>query len=173
MDGLIMDYQLTLPAMLRRAEQLFPRKEIVSRLPDRSFHRYTYADFVRRTRQLGVPLERAGLRRGDRVATLCWNHYQHLEVYFGVPVAGGVVHTLNLRLHPSDLSYIANHAGDRFLIVDESLLPIYEGFKDSAPFERVIVVGDEYEELVAAGADGYREPELEETDAAVMCYTSG
>src|SRR5947208_1753540 len=83
---------------------VYPPKEIGPRLPDRSFHRYAYRDFVRRTRQLAVALERAGLRRGDRVATLCWNHYQHLEAYFGVPIAGGVVHTLNLRLHPSDLS---------------------------------------------------------------------
>ncbi len=95
MDGLIMNYQLTLPAMLRRAEQLFPGREIVTRLPDRSFHRYTYRDFVRRTRQLAVALQKEGMRPGDRVATLCWNHYQHLEVYFGAPIAGGVVHTLN------------------------------------------------------------------------------
>jgi acyl-CoA synthetase (AMP-forming)/AMP-acid ligase II len=173
-DALIMDYQLTLPAMLRRAEQLFPGREIVSRLPDRSFHRYTYKDFVARARRLATALRRAGLRPGDRVATLCWNHYQHLETYFGVPIAGGVVHTLNLRLHPTDLSYIANHAGDRFLVVDESLLPVLEGFKDTAPFERVIVVGDDYEQLLAAaGAGEYDEPELAETDAAVMCYTSG
>jgi len=174
MDGLIMNYQLTLPAMLRRAEQLFPGREIVTRLPDRSFHRYTYRDFARRTRQLAVALQKEGMRPGDRVATLCWNHYQHLEVYFGAPIAGGVVHTLNLRLHPTDLSYIANHARDRFLVVDESLLPIFEGFEETAPFERVIVVGDEYEELLStAGADEYEEPELAETDAAVMCYTSG
>src|ERR687887_523062 len=102
-----MDYQLTLPAMLRRAEQLFPRREIVTRLPDRSFHRYTYRDLVRRTPQLAV----------------------------GLP--------------------------------DESLLPIFEGFEETAPFERVIVVGDEYEQLLAAaGADEYEEPELAETDAA-------
>ena len=174
MDGLMMDYQLTLPTLLRRAETFFGGKEIVTRLPDRSFHRYTYADFVRRTHQLADALQRAGLQRGDRVATLCWNHYQHLEVYFGAPIAGGVVHTLNLRLHPTDLSYIANHAGDRFLIVDQSLLPIYEGFKDTGPFERVVVVGDEYEELLASGsADDYRDPDLAETEAAVMCYTSG
>ena len=118
MRGLIMDYQLTVPAILRRAEQLFGRKEIVTRLPDRSFHRYTYADLVRRAKQLAVALRELGLEPGDRVATFCWNHYQHLETYLGVPAAGRVVHTLNLRLHPDDLSYTANHAGDRVLIAD-------------------------------------------------------
>src|SRR5204863_886094 len=142
-DGLMMDFQLTLPPVLRRVETFFGGKEVVTRLPDRSFHRYTYAEMARRAKQLAVGLQGLGLQRGDRVATLCWNHYQHLEAYFGIPIAGGVVHTLNLRLHPSDLSYIANHAGDRFLIVDQSLLPIYEPFKDAAPFERVIVVGDD------------------------------
>ena len=84
------------------------------------------------------------------------------------------MHTLNFRLHPSDLSYIANHAGDRFLIVDESLLPTYDAFKHSAPFEEVIVVPEEYEEFLATGdADEYRDPDLAETEAAVMCYTSG
>jgi fatty-acyl-CoA synthase len=183
MQGLMQDYQLTVPAILRRAEALFGRKEIVTRLPDRSFHRYTYADFVPRARRVAVALHGLGLERGDRVATLCWNHYQHLEVYFGAPIGGMVVHTLNLRLHPSDLKYIANHAGDRALVVDESLLPIYEGFKADAPFEHVIVISQsgavpdgaiEYEELLTrASAEDYEEPDLDEKEAAAMCYTSG
>ncbi len=85
MQGLMMDYQLTLCAILRRAEQLFGRKEIVTRLADKSFHRYTYADCVRRAKQLSVALQQLGVQSGDRVATFCWNHHQHLEAYFGVP----------------------------------------------------------------------------------------
>ncbi len=111
MDGLMMDFPLTLTHLLRRAEQFFPRGEIVTRLPDKSFHRTTYAETMRRSRQLAVALKKAGLERGDRVATLCWNHHQHHEAYFGIPCGGFVLHTLNLRLHPNDLAYIATHAG--------------------------------------------------------------
>nr|MBA3560275.1 AMP-binding protein [Gemmatimonadaceae bacterium] len=107
MHGLIMDYQLTIPAILRRAEQLFGDREIVSRNPDRSIHRYTYSECIRRARKLGAALKSLGVGNGDRVATLCWNHYRHLEAYYGIPSSGAVVHTLNLRLHPDDLAYVA------------------------------------------------------------------
>src|SRR5919198_6053079 len=117
MYGLMMDFQLTLPPILRRAETYFGAKEIVTRLPDKSFHRYTYGDFGRRARQLAVGLQGLGLERGDRVATLCWNHYQHHEAYLGIPCGGFVLHTLNLRLHPTDIGYIASHAGDRAVVV--------------------------------------------------------
>src|SRR5205814_208318 len=83
--------------------------EVVTRLPDRSFHRYTYRDMARRAKQLAVALRKLGLERGDRVGTLCWNHYQHLEAYFGIPCGGFVLHTLNLRLHPADIAFIAAH----------------------------------------------------------------
>ena len=119
MQGLMMDdYQLTLPPILRRAESFFGDREVVTRLPDKSFHRYTYADMAGRAKQLAVALQELGLQRGDRVATLCWNHYQHLEAYFGIPCGGFVLHTLNLRLHPDDLAYIADHGNDKAVIVD-------------------------------------------------------
>ena len=85
MDGLMMDFQLTLPSLLRRAETYFGRAEIASRQTDKSFHRSTYAEMTRRARRLAVGLKDLGLERGDRVATLCWNHQQHLEAYLGVP----------------------------------------------------------------------------------------
>jgi fatty-acyl-CoA synthase len=174
MDGLMMDYQLTLPTLLRRVEQYFGAKEVVTRLPDKSFHRHTYADMARRAKQLAVALGSLGLERGDRVATLCWNHYQHLEAYFGVPCGGFVLHTLNLRLHPTDIGYIASHAGDRVLIVDASLAPLVDQFRDATPIEHVFVVEDSYEELLAsADAAAWRDPELDEDEAAAMCYTSG
>ena len=152
MKGLMMDFQLTLPTILKRAETYFPHQEIVTRMPDRSFHRYSFADFGKRARQLAVALKGLGLEPGDRVATLCWNHYQHLEAYLGIPSGGYVLHTLNLRLHPNDLGYIATHAGDKAVIVDKSLLPLWELFKDKTPIEHVLVVEDSYEELLA-GAD--------------------
>ena len=170
----MMDFQLTLPPLLRRAETYFGGREIVTRLPDRSFHRYTYRDLARRSKQLAVALARLGLERGDRVATLCWNHHQHLEAYFGVPCGGFVLHTINIRLHPTDLAYIANHAGDRVLIVDRSLLPLYELVRADTAFEHVFVVEDSYEELLDGADSGdWREPDLDEREAAAMCFTSG
>ena len=179
MQGLIMDFELTIPVMLRRAEQLFGPQEIVSRLPDKSLHRYTYADFVPRARRLGAALTKLGMGRGDRVGTLAWNHYQHLEAYLGIPAFGGVTHTLNLRLHPTDLGYIAKHGGDKLLIVDESLLPLAQTFLGKTDIEHVIVIGEapegmiSYEELIAGTDDPGEYPEIEEREAAAMCYTSG
>ena len=132
MDGRMMGYPLTLVPLLERARQVFGHVEIVSRRPDRSIVRTTYADMHRRARALAGGLQRAGLRRGDRVATLMWNHSTHLEAYYGIPTAGGVLHTLNLRLHPDELAYIVNHAEDRFLIADDVLLPTLGGGKDHA-----------------------------------------
>jgi fatty-acyl-CoA synthase len=173
-DGLMMDYQLTLTHLLRRAETFFGNGEIVTRLPDKSIHRTTYRDTMRRARQLAVALRKLGLARGDRVGTLCWNHYQHHEAYFGIPCGGFVLHTLNLRLHPNDLAYIANHAGDRAVIVDRSLVPLLEQFRDRTQIEHVFVVEDSYEELLAtASPDEWEDPELDENEAAAMCYTSG
>jgi fatty-acyl-CoA synthase len=173
-DGQMMHFPLTLAHMLKRAETYFGRGEIVTRLPDRSFHRTTYADTMRRSKQLAVALQQLGLQRGDRVGTLCWNHVQHHEAYFGIPCGGFVLHTLNLRLHPNDLAYIANHGGDKAVIVDRSLVPLLEQFRDRTQIEHVFVVEDSYEELLAgASADDWEEPDLDENEAAAMCYTSG
>ena len=111
MRGLTMDYQLTVPAILRRAEALSGHVEIVGRLPGRLVHRYRYADMIRRAKRLASALKALGVGPGDRVATLAWNHHQHLEAYFAVPSMGAVLHTLNLRLHADDLAYIVQHAG--------------------------------------------------------------
>jgi acyl-CoA synthetase (AMP-forming)/AMP-acid ligase II len=195
MRGLMMDFPLTLVPILERAGKYFGKIEIVWRRPDRSLARYTYGDFYRRARRLAAGLTRAGLARGDRVATLAWNHQAHLESYLGVPVAGGVLHPLNLRLHPDELAYIVNHAGDRFLIVDDLLLPLYESIRAQTRFERVWVVpyagsparpgaGTEvgesparpaggYEELLAGAPETFAYPDLDENEAAAMCYTSG
>ena len=140
MRGLMMEYQLTLPTILRRAETLFGKKEIVSRLPDKSIHRYTYQDFATRAKKLAVALQQLGIRQGDRVATLSWNHYQHMEAYFAVPCMGAIIHPLNLRFSPDDLSYIINHAEDKILIVDQVLLPLFEKFKSDVNISKVIVI---------------------------------
>src|SRR5207253_2735861 len=163
-----------LPHLLKRAETYFGAGEIVSRQADKSFHRTTYRDTMRRARQLAVALRGLGLERGDRVATLCWNHSQHMECYFGIPCGGFVLHTLNLRLHPNDLAYIASHGGDKAVVVDKMLVPLLDQFVGETQIEHVFVVEDSYEDLLAgASADDYEEPDLDENEAAAMCYTSG
>jgi fatty-acyl-CoA synthase len=183
MKGTMMQFPLTLRPLLERAAKLFPNVEIVSSRPDNSIHRYTYGEMSQRARSLAAVLQAAGLEPGDRVASLMWNHYAHLEAYFGVPCAGGVLHTLNLRLHPDQLAYIINHAQDRFLIVDDVLLHLFEKFKDKVKFERVFVVPfcgeaapaafENYETLLRDNLSTPVYPDLEEDDAAAMCYTSG
>src|SRR5690349_13350537 len=174
MDGLMMDFPLTLTHVMRRAETFFGDGEIVARLPDKSFHRTNHRETLRRARQLAVALQKAGLERGDRVATLCWNHHVHHEAYFGIPCGGFVLHTLNLRLHPNDLGYIATHANDKAVIVDRSLLPLLELFLPSTKIEHVFVVEDSYEDLIGSvDPDSWQDPELHENEAAAMCYTSG
>jgi fatty-acyl-CoA synthase len=181
--GLTSDYQLTLPAMLRRAEALHGPKEIVTRRPDRSFHRYTYADFVRRAKKLAVALGELGLEKSDRVATLAWNNYQHLEAYFGVPCSGLVLHTINPRLSADDITYIINHAEDRVLLIDETMVKLLDGFRDQVNLDHVFVLSadgsapeglESYEELLSdADEDRFEYPDFDEDDAAAMCYTSG
>ncbi|HKT58984.1 MAG TPA: long-chain fatty acid--CoA ligase [Gemmatimonadales bacterium] len=183
MLGLTMDYQLTLAAVARRAESLFGDRPVVSRRADRSIHRSTWSAVLDRAYRLAGALRALGVAPGDRVATLCWNHDRHLEAYFAVPLLGAVLHTLNLRLQADELAYIARHAEDRVLIVDQALLPVLERFRERAGFRHVIVIGDgdpppagmlDYESLIAAAPEERPAlPELDERSAAVMCYTSG
>ena len=183
MKSTMMSSPLLLDRMIERAGKLFPDVEIVSALPNCSVHRYTYRQLHQRARQLSSALLQAGIQPGDRVATLMWNQYQHLEAYFGVPATGAVLHTLNLRLHPDELTYIANHAKDRFLIVDDTLLELFRKIRSRVPFERVFVVDhgcgsipdgcDLYEEFLTSGTGKPQCPAKAEDDAAAMCYTSG
>src|SRR5215470_9778743 len=140
MRGTMMDFPLALPTILERSGKIFPRVEIASRKPDKSMVRTCYGEFYRRARRLASALTKLGLEPGDRVASMMWNHSSHLEAFFGVPCAGGILHTLNLRLHPHEITGIAKHADDRFLLIDDVLVPTYQKFCDGSPFERVIVV---------------------------------
>ncbi len=180
-----MQFPLTLDVLLERARKLFGPKEIVWRMPDHSLRRYTYADFHRRASALACALVSAGLQPGERVASLIWNHSEHLEAYFGVPSAGGILLTLNLRLHKDELAYIANHAQPRFLIVDDVLLPLYEAIRPQARLERVFVIPysgraiptdqaelEDYESFLKQATPA-KLPVLEENMGASMCFTSG
>src|SRR5256714_7792615 len=165
MRGTMMDFPLTLTAILDRAGKQFAKVEIVSRRPDRSVFRTNYRAFSQRARRLASALTKLGLRRGDRVASMMWNHAGHLEAFFGAPCAGGILHTLNLRLHPHEIATIATHAQDRFLLIDDVLLPVYEKFREDVSFERVIVVPYgcntmpegflNYEDLLAQAGDDF------------------
>jgi fatty-acyl-CoA synthase len=183
MRGLMMDEPLTLGAILDRASRYFPHAEVVSRRPDGTFSRIQYGALARRVRRLARALQEAGLARGDRVATLMWNHSAHVEAYFAVPLAGGIIHPLNLRLHPDEIANISGHAEDRFLVVDDVLWPVFERFRDKTRFERVWVVpfsgmrtplgAESYEALLAHSSEDFEFPEIDENEAAGMCFTSG
>ena len=180
----MMKVDLSINHFLDRAGTLFPTNEIVSRLPDKSLVKHTYAQFYGRTRSLAQGLKDLGLKKGDRVATLCWNHHAHLESYFGIPAAGGVMHTLNLRLSPDEIAWIANDAQDRFLIIDDILLPLYRQIEHKYKFEKVIVFPFsgaqvpaefmDYESWLASTDSSHFEyaPHSED-DPVSMCYTSG
>ena len=186
MLGLMMEYPLTLTHILERSAKLYKQQEIASRMPD-GMHRYTYSDFCRRVHRVARVLERLGVQPGDRIGSLCWNSFRHLELYFGIPCYGAVLHTLNLRLPHDQLTYIINHAQDKVIFVDASLVPILEKLKNDVPcVKHFVVLRDEecpppnlsplsdYEELLGSvSGDAYRWPELDERAAAATCYTSG
>jgi fatty-acyl-CoA synthase len=185
MKGLIMDYPLTLTQFFERARKLFHRKTMATRVPGVGLERYTYADYADRVCRLAAALSRLGLKKGDRVGTFAWNSHRHMEVYFAAPLMGMVLHTVNIRLAPQDLTYIINHAEDQVLILDASLWPLIEPIrKDLKSVRHFIVMKDspaaqippgalDYEALVADAKPVEAWPRLEETDAAGMCYTSG
>ncbi len=179
MNGLMMNTQLTLAPLLERAGRLFGGKEIASKMNDGAMHRYTYADLYGRVHRLAHVLEKLGIQRGERVGTLCWNSYRHLELYWAVPCFGAVLHTLNLRLSSDQLAYIINHAGDKVIFTEASLMPLLDAIRDQIPcVERIIVLDDDrpesYEALLAeASGAPYNWPQLDEREAAATCYTSG
>ena len=186
MFGLMMDYPLTLDRIVERANRLFPHKRVRTRRLDGSLHDYTYADLYRRSRKLASALAGLGIEPGDRIGTFAWNHYQHLEMYFGIPGAGAVCHPLNVRLFPGQLAYIVNHAEDRLVFVDASVLPLYEKVaRETSGVEHHILVNApediqtdlpnvrHYEELIDEGDDEFEWRCTDEAMAMGLCYTSG
>jgi fatty-acyl-CoA synthase len=187
MHGLMMNTPLLISSIATHAERFHGDREIVSVTMDNPRHRCTIADAMARSRQLANALNRLGLQRGDRVATIAWNDYRHLEIYYGVSGAGYVCHTINPRLFAEQLVFIINHAEDRFICTDLMFVPLLEKLLPQIPnVEGFIVMTDEahmpetslpnalcYETLLAAESADYEWPALDETTASALCYTSG
>ncbi|EXS68635.1 MULTISPECIES: long-chain-fatty-acid--CoA ligase [unclassified Sphingobium] len=188
MLGQMMHSPLLVSSILRHAAAYHGDTEVVSRTVEGPIHRYTYAELSRRAQKLANALGRLGLENGDRVGTLAWNGYRHMELYYGVSGSGLVCHTINPRLFPEQISYIIAHAGDRILFSDLSFLPILEVLADRLKdLKAVVIMTDEahmpkseilpglvcYETLIAGESDEYEWPDLDENTASGLCYTSG
>ena len=146
MRGLMMDTPLLVSSLLRHGAAIYGDSEIVSRTVEGPIHRYGYAEAHRRSQQLANALTHLGVRLGDRVGTIAWNTYRHFEIYFGISGMGAICHTMNPRLHPSQILYMLDHAQDRFVFVDITFLPLIEQVADQAKtLEGVIVLTDERE----------------------------
>jgi fatty-acyl-CoA synthase len=186
--GQMMDQPLLISTILDFAARHYGSSEIVSQRVEGDLHRYTFRDCHRRAKQLAQALRQLGVQMGERVATLAWNGYRHLEAYYAVSGSGAVLHTINPRLHPEQLAYICNHAEDQYLLFDACFLPLVQAI---APHCRTvkgwILLGDAgampaaasmpnllcYEDLLAAQDGDYTWPVFDENAAATLCYTSG
>jgi fatty-acyl-CoA synthase len=189
MQGTMQDFPLTIGMLFRHGAAVHRDAEVVT-FEGEGSRRATFAQVADRTERLAAAMTRLGVEAGDRVGTFMWNDQEHLEAYFAIPGLGAVLHTLNIRLFPEQLTYVANHAEDRIVLVDDSLIPVLAKVApDLKTVERYVVVGDgdagvlaeaapnaeilRYEELLAAEQPGFDWPEVDERAPAAMCYTSG
>ena len=187
MLGLMMDRPLLISQLIEYAAEYHGKTEIVSRSVEGPIHRYTYADSAKRARKLANALKKLGVRLGDRVGTLGWNGYRHFEIYYAVSGSGAICHTVNPRLFPDQISYIVNHADDKFIFVDLNLVPILEAVQVHLKGVKGIVVMTDrahmpqsklsglicYEELIAPESEDFDWPDFDERTASSLCYTSG
>ncbi|PKA96702.1 fatty-acyl-CoA synthase [Flavobacteriaceae bacterium MAR_2009_75] len=187
MEGLIMDYPLTTTTILKYGNNAFKHKKVISHLPDGSRHEYTFGDLYKRCKQLANALiNKLGVDKGDIIGTFAWNHYQHVELYYGIPGIGAICHTINIRLSLQQIEFIINHSEDKVIFVDASLVPLLEKIADKLEtVEHYIVINApkkfstsllnviHYEDLLENQLEEYEWPVLNENDACGMCYTSG
>ena len=187
MLGLMMNVPLTISSLIRHADRHHGDTEIVSRTAEGPIHRYTYRDAHARARKMANALTRLGVKTGDRIGTLAWNGFRHLELYFGVTGMGAVIHTVNPRLFPDQIAYIVNHAEDSYVFFDltfapliEKLAPHCKGVKGwIAMTDRTHMPQQQipgllcYEDLLGAESADFEWPEFDENTASGLCYTSG
>jgi len=188
MFGLMQQHSLLISSLIEFANRHHGDGEVVSKRVEGDLHRYTWADVANRSRQMANALDALGLEQGQRVATLAWNGYRHLELYFGVSGSGRILHTLNPRLHPDQVVWIANHAEDQVLFFDMTFLPLVQAVHarcttiqhwvamcdaDKLPKDTGIPNLISYESLIGVHSNQYVWPELDENTASSMCYTSG
>lgn len=187
MRGRMMETPLLVSSLIEHAGRVHGDQEIVTRTVEGPLHRGSWAEVRSRAKKLARALQAHGIGPGDRLATLAWNTQRHLEVYYGVSGIGAICHTLNPRLHPTQLVYIVSHADDRIIFVDLTFVPLVEAVADKLPgVERYVVLTDAdhmpetslpgavaYEDFIAEHDDDLEWPDLDEGDAAALCYTSG
>lgn len=188
MLGKMMSQPLLISSLLVHAERHHGDREVVSRRVEGDIHRYTYRDLARRARQMANALAGLGLGHGDRVGTLAWNGYRHVELYYGASGSGAVLHTLNPRLHPDQLVWIADDARDKVMFFELSFLPLIEATADRfASVKHFVVMADReampkdsripdlicYEDLIEGASADYDWPVFDENTASGLCYTSG
>src|SRR5581483_11438371 len=170
--------------ILRRMRTVTSRGEVVTRRDDGAVTRASYGEVARRAEKLASALRSLGVAEGDRVATFAWNSQEHLEAYYAIPCMGAILHTLNIRLFAEQITYIVNHAQDKLIIVDDSLVGLIEPLAPTfETVEHFIVIGSgssgslpnvlRYDELVESGAEGFDWPRIDGSAAAALCYTSG
>lgn len=187
MRGQMQEHALSTTAILEYGNRVFAHKEIVTKLPNGEWHRYTYADMYRRTRQLASALaHKLNVRVGDRVGTFAWNHYQHVELYYGIPAMGAICHPINIRLSSDQIAFIANHAEDEVIFIDATLVPLFEKIIDRTPNVKHFILLNapadfqcklpntmHYEDLLADAPEDFEFHAIDENDACGLSYTSG
>jgi len=186
--GQMMSQPLLISSIIEHADRQFANSEIVSRRLEGDIHRYTYRDCHKRARQMANALQKLGVKMGERVATVAWNGYRHMELYYAVSGSGAVLHTINPRLFPEQIAYIANHAEDQYLFFDMTFLPLAEAFaahcttvkayvmmcdRDRMPKDSKVPNLLCYEDLIDGSSDDYVWPQFDENSASSLCYTSG
>jgi len=186
--GQMMSKPMLISSLIEHADRYFGKNEIVSRRVEGDIHRYNYSECHKRSKQLANAFAKLGVKLGDRIATLAWNGYRHLEAYYAVSGSGAVLHTINPRLHPEQIAYIANHAEDQYLLFDMTFLPIVQAIvahcpgikgyimmcdRDKLPTDGKIPNLMAYEDLIEANSDDFAWPVFDENSASSLCYTSG
>ncbi|BBB66716.1 long-chain-fatty-acid-CoA ligase [Undibacterium sp. YM2] len=186
--GQMMSKPMLISSLIEHADRYFGKNEIVSRRVEGDIHRYNYSECHKRSKKLANAFAKLGVKIGDRIATLAWNGYRHLEAYYAVSGSGAVLHTINPRLHPEQIAYIANHAEDQYLLFDMTFLPIVQAIaahcpgikgyimmcdRDKLPADGKIPNLTAYEDLIEANSDDFVWPLFDENSASSLCYTSG